>query len=85
VDASNLSAVREVVDTVIKKGDVPPHIPYEFTQQGMMDRIGVYLLYQDFCRGNSLLDDNGVSVCVTVLHFHCTNSTQLSQQLSTRL
>ena len=67
MDAEDLSAVRKVVDTVIRKGDVPPYVPYEFTQQGLMDRIGTYLLYQDFCKGDSLLHDNGVSLCVLVL------------------
>ncbi|XP_065915908.1 alpha-1,6-mannosylglycoprotein 6-beta-N-acetylglucosaminyltransferase A-like isoform X3 [Dysidea avara] len=62
VDAEDLSAVRKVVDTVIRKGDVPPYVPYEFTQQGLMDRIGTYLLYQDFCKGESLLHDNVNSV-----------------------
>ena len=54
VDADNMSAVKEVVDKVMERGDLPPYIPYEFTQQGMMERVGAYIIYQDFCRGNSL-------------------------------
>ena len=54
VDVSDISAVKEVVDKVIKKGDLPPLIPYEFTQQGMMERVGAYIIYQDFCRGVNL-------------------------------
>jgi len=69
VDGEDFSAVRKVVDMVIRKGDVPPYIPYEFTQQGLMDRIGTYLLYQDFCRADSLLQNNGLSVCTCIVLF----------------
>ena len=68
MDGEDFSAVKKVVDTVIRKGDLPPYIPYEFTQQGMMDRIGTYLSYQDFCRGDSLLHNNGLSLCAFVLY-----------------
>ena len=54
VDATNMLAIKEVVDKVIERGDLPPYIPYEFTPQGMMERVGAYITYQDFCRGNSL-------------------------------
>ena len=50
-----MSAVKEAVDEVIKRGDLPPYIPYEFTQQGMMERVGAYIIYQDFCRGDNLI------------------------------
>ena len=54
--------MKEVVGRVIKRGDLPPHIPYEFTEQGMMERVGVYIIYQDFCRGNNL-KGTGLFVC----------------------
>lgn len=64
VDATNMSEVNEVVDKVIKRGDLPPYIPYEFTPQGMMERVGAYITYQDFCRGN-ILTVAGMSLVVT--------------------
>lgn len=54
VDAANMSAVEEAIDKVISRGDLPPYIPHEFTQQGMMERVGTYIINQDFCRGNNL-------------------------------
>ena len=59
VDANNMSAVKEVVDKVIKNGNLPPLIPYEFTHQGMMERVGAYLISQDFCRGRENYRKNG--------------------------
>ena len=63
VDTSDISAVKEVVDKVIKRGDLPPLIPYEFTQQGMMERLGAYISYQDFCRGSKLTGTGLLSRC----------------------
>ena len=61
-----MSAVKEVVDKVIERGDLPPYIPYEFTPQGMMERVGAYITYQDFCRGNSRYVICGHRLSVTV-------------------
>ena len=64
VDPKNETAVREVVRKVLLMKDLPPHLPYEFTQKGMLERIGHYILYQDFCGGENLaINKKGKLLC----------------------
>ena len=81
MDVEDLSAVRKVVDTVIRKGDVPPYIPYEFTQQGLMDRIGTI---KTSVR-ETVYYMTMVCLCVYLYcTLHCSNSEQFGQQSPTR-
>ena len=54
VDISNASAVREAVYKVMTNRSLSPFIPFEFTQQGMMERVGMYIVHQNFCDGEDL-------------------------------
>ena len=58
-----MSAVKKLVGKVIERGYLPPYIPYWFIQQGMMERVSANIIYQNFCKENSLIR-TGVSYCV---------------------
>ena len=54
VDVANGTAVKEVVHRVMTNRSLSPHIPREFTQRGMLERIGTYFRHQNFCDGEDL-------------------------------
>ena len=54
MDVTNDTAVKEVVHRVMTNHSLSPHIPHEFTQRGMLERIGTFLRHQNFCDGEDL-------------------------------
>lgn len=54
VDPSNSSAVRQAIYSIITRKDTPSFIPLEFTPQGLLERVGMYVLHQNFCDGEDL-------------------------------
>ena len=65
MDIANSSAVRAAVYKMITRKNPQPFIPHEFTQRGMLERVGTYLMHQNFCDGKNLaLGKTGVCVCV---------------------
>ncbi|XP_065898668.1 alpha-1,6-mannosylglycoprotein 6-beta-N-acetylglucosaminyltransferase B-like isoform X2 [Dysidea avara] len=54
VDLKNETAVRAVIRKVLLMKNLSSYLPFEFTQRGMLERIGFYVLYQDFCGGENL-------------------------------
>ena len=54
IDPKNETAVREVVRLVLSMTNMSSFLPYEFTQKGMLERIGIYLLHQNFCDGENI-------------------------------
>jgi hypothetical protein len=49
VDSGNLTEVRAAVRKILKTANFSSFLPYEFTQLGMMERVGQYILHQNFC------------------------------------
>jgi hypothetical protein len=43
-----------MVHRVMTNRSLSPHIPREFTQRGMLERIGTYFRHQNFCDGEDL-------------------------------
>ena len=55
VDPQNEAAVRQAVQNVLAiKNMSSSYLPHEFTLVGMMERVGLYVLHQDFCDGVNL-------------------------------
>ncbi|KAK1164946.1 alpha-1,6-mannosylglycoprotein 6-beta-N-acetylglucosaminyltransferase B-like isoform X1 [Acipenser oxyrinchus oxyrinchus] len=48
VDMSNSTEVQEAVRTILHS-QVRPFTPYEFTREGMLERVFAYISHQDFC------------------------------------
>nr|XP_058948150.1 alpha-1,6-mannosylglycoprotein 6-beta-N-acetylglucosaminyltransferase A-like [Pocillopora verrucosa] len=51
VDIKNQAEVEEAVRNILQS-KATPHLPYEFTVLGMLERLNAYVEYQDFCRLN---------------------------------
>ncbi|XP_078449902.1 alpha-1,6-mannosylglycoprotein 6-beta-N-acetylglucosaminyltransferase B-like [Lampetra planeri] len=49
VDVGNLSEVEAAVIAIKSLPVMEPLLPYEFTAQGMLERVYAYLTHQDFC------------------------------------
>ena len=54
LDVTNETAVRGVVHKVMVNGSLSPYVPHEFTQRGMMERVGTFIRRQNFCDGEDL-------------------------------
>ncbi|XP_041085156.1 alpha-1,6-mannosylglycoprotein 6-beta-N-acetylglucosaminyltransferase B-like isoform X1 [Polyodon spathula] len=48
VDMSNSTEVQEAVRTILRS-QLRPFTPYEFTREGMLERVFAYISHQDFC------------------------------------
>jgi len=46
-----ISVIKEILEN-FKNGKIQPHLPYEFTQEGMLQRVNAYINRQDFCSSN---------------------------------
>ncbi|KAI0216419.1 Alpha-1,6-mannosylglycoprotein 6-beta-N-acetylglucosaminyltransferase A [Lamellibrachia satsuma] len=52
INIDNATEVRAAVKKAIAavdSGEVQPYMPYEFTEEGMLQRVNAYLIRQDFC------------------------------------
>ncbi|XP_048407295.1 alpha-1,6-mannosylglycoprotein 6-beta-N-acetylglucosaminyltransferase A-like [Stegostoma tigrinum] len=49
VDIDNPSEVKETMRQIMEQ-KVDPYLPYEFTSEGMLERLNVFIEKQDFCR-----------------------------------
>ncbi|XP_015757927.1 PREDICTED: alpha-1,6-mannosylglycoprotein 6-beta-N-acetylglucosaminyltransferase A-like [Acropora digitifera] len=49
VDINNLTEVEEALRQIINTKD-EPHLPYEFTHLGMLERVSAYVENQEFCK-----------------------------------
>ncbi|XP_062614039.1 alpha-1,6-mannosylglycoprotein 6-beta-N-acetylglucosaminyltransferase A-like isoform X1 [Saccostrea cucullata] len=54
VDVSNQKEVEKVLDKILlerenKKNHFKPHMPYEFTEEGMLQRMNAYIEHQNWC------------------------------------
>ena len=74
VDAKNETAVREIVRKVLSMTNLSSFLPYEFSQKGMLERIGFYILHQNFCDGENIaVGKKGqkilIPICITLCCF----------------
>ena len=54
LDTHNGSAVRQAVYKIMTNHTHSSFVPREFTQLGMMERVGTYIQHQNFCDGEDL-------------------------------
>jgi len=54
IDPKNEAAIREVIRLVLSINNFTSYLPYEFTQKGMLERVGLYIFHQDFCDGENI-------------------------------
>ena len=67
VDPKNETAVREVIRKVLSRANMSSFLPYEFSQKGMLERIGLYILHQNFCDGENIaIGKKGQAIYVCV-------------------
>ncbi|XP_058622250.1 alpha-1,6-mannosylglycoprotein 6-beta-N-acetylglucosaminyltransferase B-like isoform X2 [Onychostoma macrolepis] len=52
VDFNNSQEFETAVQDILKE-KVEPFIPYEYTCEGMLERVNAYIQHQDFCRNSS--------------------------------
>ncbi|XP_009575422.1 PREDICTED: alpha-1,6-mannosylglycoprotein 6-beta-N-acetylglucosaminyltransferase A, partial [Fulmarus glacialis] len=50
VDISDLSEVEKAVKSILNQ-KIDPYLPYEFTCEGMLQRMNAFIERQDFCHG----------------------------------
>ncbi|XP_013409315.1 alpha-1,6-mannosylglycoprotein 6-beta-N-acetylglucosaminyltransferase A [Lingula anatina] len=76
VDVKNLTAVRETLKTVLAQKKVHPHVPFEFTEAGMLQRMSFYIENQDFCSRpyRSHIPATDVTFFLSDLSESCTDS-----------
>jgi len=48
IDINNESAVHQVMREILVK-EIDPYLPFEFTHEGMLERVSVLIQNQDFC------------------------------------
>ncbi|XP_006135809.1 alpha-1,6-mannosylglycoprotein 6-beta-N-acetylglucosaminyltransferase B [Pelodiscus sinensis] len=53
VDYNNSEEFEAAIKTIMRT-KVDPYVPYEYTCEGMLERIHAYIQHQDFCAGPSL-------------------------------
>ncbi|KRX74178.1 Alpha-1,6-mannosylglycoprotein 6-beta-N-acetylglucosaminyltransferase A, partial [Trichinella sp. T6] len=53
VDISDRPALRAAVKQALQ-AEFEPHVPWEFTAEGMFERVAYYFLHQDFCEPDHL-------------------------------
>ncbi|KAL9957677.1 hypothetical protein ACROYT_G034601 [Oculina patagonica] len=51
IDVKNSSAVEQVMKEILLK-EVDPYLPFEFTHEGMLERVNALIQNQDFCFQN---------------------------------
>lgn len=92
IDFHNDSAVMETIDRLLTNVNFSSYVPYEFTQEGMMKRIALYIKHQNFCPERNLCVDkpalasssntspqsavDGIETSVTCYRSKVTNSPQ---------
>ncbi|NXN18371.1 MGT5B acetylglucosaminyltransferase, partial [Indicator maculatus] len=53
VDYNNSQEFEAAIKTIMRT-QVDPYLPYEYTCEGMLERIHAYIQHQDFCTASSL-------------------------------
>lgn len=49
IDNKNLTEVREAIVEILDQDQYPAYTPYEFTEEGMLQRMSAYIQHQQFC------------------------------------
>ncbi|XP_013421289.1 alpha-1,6-mannosylglycoprotein 6-beta-N-acetylglucosaminyltransferase A isoform X1 [Lingula anatina] len=50
VDINNLEELRTALRKIKQQSQVEPYLPYEYSEEGMLQRVNIFLEKQDFCR-----------------------------------
>ncbi|KAK6165886.1 hypothetical protein SNE40_022707 [Patella caerulea] len=49
VSIDDLDEVKKTVQKILNKDEFKPYLPYEYTEEGMLQRMNAYIQHQDFC------------------------------------
>ncbi|XP_021366122.1 alpha-1,6-mannosylglycoprotein 6-beta-N-acetylglucosaminyltransferase A-like isoform X1 [Mizuhopecten yessoensis] len=49
IDINNLNEVKDTVAKILENKKFQPYLPYEFTEEGMLQRMNAYIEHQNFC------------------------------------
>ncbi|KAL5005564.1 hypothetical protein ScPMuIL_016722 [Solemya velum] len=50
IDIKDLNLVEQTVKKIIEKDLFEPYLPYEYTEEGMLQRMNAYIEHQNFCQ-----------------------------------
>ncbi|XP_041374585.1 alpha-1,6-mannosylglycoprotein 6-beta-N-acetylglucosaminyltransferase A-like [Gigantopelta aegis] len=50
VHINNTQQVGQLVEEILKNNTFSPYLPFEYTEEGMLQRMNAYIQHQDFCR-----------------------------------
>lgn len=50
IDITDIKLVKETVAKILSKNEFTPHMPYEYTEEGMLQRMNAYIEHQNFCQ-----------------------------------
>ncbi|XP_077997428.1 alpha-1,6-mannosylglycoprotein 6-beta-N-acetylglucosaminyltransferase A-like [Glandiceps talaboti] len=52
IDINDVAALRKTLTEIQENEDLKPHLPHEFTTEGMLQRLHAYIEHQNFCKRN---------------------------------
>ncbi|XP_071148602.1 alpha-1,6-mannosylglycoprotein 6-beta-N-acetylglucosaminyltransferase A-like isoform X4 [Mytilus edulis] len=50
IDIKNIQQVKDTVARILHRNEFNPYMPYEYTEEGMLQRMNAYIEHQNFCQ-----------------------------------